>query len=214
MVSTFLHEVPIGFASKHQTGSPQGPNHQSWPLSAPSTTTNIEEAVGKIRPDIVIEATGVGALVFDAMAVTGSYGIVALTGVSPAGRTVTVDAGSPNREIVSENDAVLGSVNAILRHYQQAADALAKADLTWLTSLITRRVPLTHRAAVMLILSAGQHLRHICPCCSTPTYERIRRRGYAGCRRSPIRVVGQRGQLTRFVTDPIGRPTAVPSPGR
>ena len=49
-----------------------------------------------------------GALVFDAMAVTGSYGIVALTGVSPTGRTVTVDAGSPNREIVSENDAVLG----------------------------------------------------------------------------------------------------------
>ena len=84
------------------------PWRMTWPLSAPSTTTNIEEAVGKVRPDIVIEATGVGAMVFDAMAVTGSYGIVALTGVSPTGRTVTVDAGSPNREIVSENDAVLG----------------------------------------------------------------------------------------------------------
>lgn len=103
---------------------------------------SVEEAVGKIRPDIVIEATGVGSLVFDAMAVTGSYGIVALTGVSPTGRNVTVDAGSLNREIVLENDAVVGSVNANLRHYRQAAEALAKADPQWLASLITRRVPL------------------------------------------------------------------------
>lgn len=36
-------------------------------------------------------------------------------------------------------------VNANLRHYRQAADALGKADKDWLASLITRRVPL-HRA--------------------------------------------------------------------
>jgi threonine dehydrogenase-like Zn-dependent dehydrogenase len=53
-----------------------------------------------------------------------------------------VDAGSMNRSIVLENDAVVGSVNANLRHYQQAADALAKADLDWLHRLVTRRVPL------------------------------------------------------------------------
>jgi hypothetical protein len=35
-------------------------------------------------------------------------------------------------------------VNANLRHYHQAADALAKADLDWLAGLITRRVPLDH----------------------------------------------------------------------
>lgn len=105
---------------------------------------SIEEEFGKIHPDIVIEATGVGSLVFDAMAVTGSYGIVALTGVSPAGRTLTVDAGGLNRDIVLGNDAVVGSVNANLRHYRQAADALAKADPQWLASLITRRVPLAH----------------------------------------------------------------------
>ncbi|MBE1552149.1 threonine dehydrogenase-like Zn-dependent dehydrogenase [Mycobacterium sp. OAS707] len=112
-------------------------------LQATYHHSSIEEAVGKIRPDIVIEATGVGALVFDAMAVTGSYGIVALTGVSPAGRNLTVDAGGLNRDIVLENDAVVGSVNANLRHYRQAADALAKADQPWLASLITRRVPLS-----------------------------------------------------------------------
>ena len=53
-----------------------------------------------------------------------------------------MDAGELNREIVLENDAVVGSVNANLRHYAQAADALAAADLAWLERLVTRRVPL------------------------------------------------------------------------
>ena len=37
---------------------------------------------------------------------------------------------------------VFGSVNANRRHYEQAVDALARADRTWLERLITRRVPL------------------------------------------------------------------------
>jgi glucose 1-dehydrogenase len=43
---------------------------------------------------------------------------------------------------VLENDVVVGSVNANLRHYRLAADALAKANRDWLESLITRRMPL------------------------------------------------------------------------
>jgi glucose 1-dehydrogenase len=37
---------------------------------------------------------------------------------------------------------VFGSVNANRRHYEQAAEALAKADPAWLERLVTRRVPL------------------------------------------------------------------------
>jgi glucose 1-dehydrogenase len=99
--------------------------------------------VAGLIPDIVIEATGAGSLVFDVMSGTAACGIVCLTGVSPAGRAVSVDAGAINREIVLENDIVLGSVNANARHYQQAADALRKADQDWLDGLITRRVPLS-----------------------------------------------------------------------
>jgi threonine dehydrogenase-like Zn-dependent dehydrogenase len=102
----------------------------------------MDDVAAALQPDVVIEATGVGQLVFDAMANTGSYGIVCLTGVSPAGRRLRVDAGAINREIVLENDAVVGSVNANLGHYRQAAMALARADLDWLDRLITRRVPL------------------------------------------------------------------------
>lgn len=93
-------------------------------------------------PDVVIECTGVGALVFDAIDHVGSGGVVCLTGVSPTGRSLEVDAGLANRTMVLGNEAVVGSVNANRRHYEQGAAALAKADHDWLARLISRRVPL------------------------------------------------------------------------
>ena len=54
------------------------------------------------------------------------------------------DVGDFNREMVLENIVVFGSVNANLRHYHMAREALAKADPAWLGRLITRRVPLAH----------------------------------------------------------------------
>lgn len=102
----------------------------------------LESAVRRAEPDIIIEATGVGSLVFGAMQATSSYGIVCLAGVSPKGRSITVEAGSINREIVLENDAVIGSVNANLSHYRAAAEALGRADVGWLGRLVSRRVPL------------------------------------------------------------------------
>ncbi len=57
------------------------------------------------------------------------------TGVSGPGRKVTLDLGALNRDIVLENDAVFGSVNANRRHYELAAQALADADRDWLAGL-------------------------------------------------------------------------------
>ncbi|MBQ1016796.1 glucose 1-dehydrogenase [Micromonospora sp. D93] len=106
----------------------------------------VPEVTEKIQPDVVVEATGVGRVVFDAIAGTAPYGIVCLTGVSSGGRRIPVDAGATNREIVLENDVVIGSVNANLRHYSAAAQALAAADRDWLERLISRRVPLSRFA--------------------------------------------------------------------
>ncbi|MER5213598.1 glucose 1-dehydrogenase [Streptomyces sp. NPDC002838] len=111
-------------------------------LDATYHTNDAEQVIERVCPDVIIEATGASGLVFASITGTASYGVVCLTGVSPAGRHITVDAGTVNRDIVLQNDAVVGSVNANLRHYQQAANALAKADMTWLERLITRRVPL------------------------------------------------------------------------
>lgn len=93
-------------------------------------------------PDVVIECTGVSALVLDAMEQVGSGGVVCLTGVSSGGREISVDEGALNRSMVLANEAVVGSVNANRRHYEAAAAALAEADHGWLDQVVSRRVPL------------------------------------------------------------------------
>jgi threonine dehydrogenase-like Zn-dependent dehydrogenase len=111
-------------------------------LGAAYHATGIGEVTAHTKPDIIIEATGVSSVVFEAMESTAAYGIVCLAGVSPVGRKISVDMGAANREMVLENDVVVGSVNANLSHFAAAAVALAKADLDWLSRLITRRLPL------------------------------------------------------------------------
>ena len=76
----------------------------------------VDEVAGRLQPDVVIEATGATRGVFDAMANTASYGIVCLTGVSPAGRTLSVDAGTINLELVFGKRRGGRSVNANHRH--------------------------------------------------------------------------------------------------
>ncbi len=100
-------------------------------------------------PDAIIECTGVDSLVFDAMEHVGPGGVVCLTGVSSGGRSLDIDAGSLNRSMVLENEAVVGSVNANRRHYEDGAQALAKADRSWLHRLITRRVALADWAQAL-----------------------------------------------------------------
>lgn len=95
-----------------------------------------------IIPDIVLECTGVGQLVFDAMDVLAPNGIICLTGVSSKGRALGIDAGEINRHMVLQNDVVFGSVNANRRHYEAGAVALDKADPAWLGRVISRRVSL------------------------------------------------------------------------
>jgi threonine dehydrogenase-like Zn-dependent dehydrogenase len=111
-------------------------------LGATYHHTDIDTVSELVKPDLVIEATGVPSLILGAMYGTAGYGITVLTGVSSGGRKLPVDAGELNREIVLENDAVVGSVNANLRHYAQAAEALSRADLDWLRGLVSRRIPL------------------------------------------------------------------------
>lgn len=91
--------------------------------------------------DIVLECTGAGQLVTDVLIHAAPSGIVCLTGVSAAGRRLSIDLGAINRELVLENNVVFGTVNANRRHYQAAAEALAQADPAWLEQLITRRIP-------------------------------------------------------------------------
>jgi threonine dehydrogenase-like Zn-dependent dehydrogenase len=103
---------------------------------------SVADACAEAEPDIVVECTGAPEVVVEAIQSTAPGAIVCLTGVSPRGRTLSVDVGSINDELVLENDVVLGSVNANRRHFEAAERALVRADRRWLEGLITRRVPL------------------------------------------------------------------------
>ncbi len=93
-------------------------------------------------PDVIIECTGVANVILDAMQRVGIGGVVCLTGVSSGGHAIQFDEGALNRNMVLENIAVVGSVNANRRHYEAAARALAEADHAWLDRVVSRRVPL------------------------------------------------------------------------
>ncbi len=92
--------------------------------------------------DLIIDCTGVGPLVFHAIDHRGADGVMCLMGISPAGRALPLNVDTLNEQMVLNNTVVFGSVNANRRSYEQAADALARADRQWLDRLVTRWVPL------------------------------------------------------------------------
>ena len=73
---------------------------------------DVEKVAKDVEADVVVEATGAPEVVFDVMEHNAAFGIVCLTGVSPRGRSLTIDVGGLNRDLVLENDVVFGSVNA------------------------------------------------------------------------------------------------------
>ena len=95
-----------------------------------------------LEADVVLECTGIGSLIEQCLQATHPNAIVALCGLAQGGGSPDVSLTPLNRELVLRNEVVFGSVNAGRRHYDQAADALARADRAWLGRLVTRRVPL------------------------------------------------------------------------
>jgi threonine dehydrogenase-like Zn-dependent dehydrogenase len=110
-------------------------------LGAEYHTGDVAEAAKSCEPDLVVECTGVAELVAQAMQHTAPGAIVCLTGVGTS-RSLSVDVGALNNELVLENDVVFGSVNANRRHFEAAVESLRSADPDWLRRLITRSVPL------------------------------------------------------------------------
>jgi glucose 1-dehydrogenase len=109
-------------------------------LGAEYHSGDITDISKQCEPDVVVECTGVAELVAGAMQHTAPGAIVCLTGVA-ASRSLSVDVGALNNELVLENDVVFGSVNANRRHFEAAVQSLRDADQDWLRRLITRTVP-------------------------------------------------------------------------
>jgi len=99
-------------------------------------------ALERLTPDVLIECTGAPAVIRACLEATAAAGIVCLTGVSEPAKMFEFDIGGFNRTTVLDNNVVFGIVNANRRHYEMAADALARAHRAWLGRLITRSAPL------------------------------------------------------------------------
>jgi threonine dehydrogenase-like Zn-dependent dehydrogenase len=92
-----------------------------------------------VEPDVIIECTGVGEVIQDAIRNIGAGGVVCLTGVGSGGSKVGPAVADVAAAAVLKNNVVFGSVNANKRHWYKAGLALARADRAWLGRLITRR---------------------------------------------------------------------------
>ena len=90
------------------------------------------------NPDIIVECTGVGAVIANSLKKVSAGGIICLTGVGQGGAAErsTADMAAA---VVLKNNVIVGSVNANRRHWYRAGQNLANSDREWLSRLITRR---------------------------------------------------------------------------
>ena len=93
------------------------------------------------EPDVIIECTGVGQVIADAIQAVAPGGVVCLTGIGSGGPPVGLPTADVASNVVLRNNVVVGSVNANKRHWYKAGEVLARADPAWLARLITRREP-------------------------------------------------------------------------
>jgi threonine dehydrogenase-like Zn-dependent dehydrogenase len=90
--------------------------------------------------DVTIECTGAAEVAFHVIPRTA---VTVLAGLAGRPRNVEIEGGTIMDRMVLGNRAVVGTVNASIRHYEHAATSLAAAPREWLERLITRREPLS-----------------------------------------------------------------------
>jgi threonine dehydrogenase-like Zn-dependent dehydrogenase len=93
------------------------------------------------EPDVILECTGVGQVIADAIQAVAPGGVVCLTGVGSGGPPVGLPMADLASNVVLRNNVIVGSVNANKRHWYKAGEVLTRADPAWLARLITRREP-------------------------------------------------------------------------
>jgi threonine dehydrogenase-like Zn-dependent dehydrogenase len=93
--------------------------------------------------DVIFEATGNSAVVFDAMQALGKNGVLVLSSVTGGDRTIEVPADRINLEFVLGNKVMVGTVNANREYFEMGVKDMAQAELQypgWLGRLLTHPV--------------------------------------------------------------------------
>jgi len=100
----------------------------------------LDDQVGPM--ELIFESTGVASLEFNLLDALGTDGIYVLTGIPGGDRPLEIPGAELVRQLVLDNQVMLGSVNAARGHFQMAVDDLVQADKRWnglVEKLITHR---------------------------------------------------------------------------
>ncbi len=104
----------------------------------------LREASTKYGPfDLILEGTGVSALVFEAMEVLAKNGVLAMVSVTGGDRKLEIPADRINLGFVLGNKVAFGSVNANREYFEMGAKDLSQAELQypgWLSKLLTHPI--------------------------------------------------------------------------
>ena len=103
-----------------------------------------------VVPDVVIEATGAGQVVFDCAKLLGWAGVMCLTGIAPGPASIDVQLDALIRQLVVRNAVLVGVGECGKRHYADAVDVLARGR-----PVLARAADHADRAAVGLAVGAG-----------------------------------------------------------
>jgi threonine dehydrogenase-like Zn-dependent dehydrogenase len=109
-------------------------------------------------PDIVIEATGVSRVVFDAMEILGPNGVLCLLSVTGGDTMNPEPTDLINQRLVLGNQVVFGSVNANPRHFKMGVKDFVTINKKWpgvMNRLLTDRIPWENHKKWFLDRGAG-----------------------------------------------------------
>lgn len=102
----------------------------------------VEKNVGAM--DLILDASGIARLEFNLLDALARNGVYVLTGIPGGDRPLQIAGAELVRQLVLDNQMMLGSVNAARGHFQMAVDDLSQAQLRWgrhIAALITNRYP-------------------------------------------------------------------------
>jgi glucose 1-dehydrogenase len=121
-------------------------------ISSESVTVDqLAEQVGNI--DLVYEAVGLSKIAYDVMRVLGMNGVYVFTGIPAPRAPIPVEADNIMRNMVLKNQAVVGTVNADKKAFEDAISDLGIFMKRWpnaLKSLITGRYTLDSYKELLL----------------------------------------------------------------
>jgi threonine dehydrogenase-like Zn-dependent dehydrogenase len=113
--------------------------------------TSILQAARQYGPfDLIFEATGNSAVVFDSLQALAKNGVLVVASVTGGNKMISIPADRINLDFVLGNKVMVGTVNANREHFELAVRDMSQAEVQhpgWLNQLLTDPVHGLHNYA-------------------------------------------------------------------